>query len=114
MSDNNFADGSPSKKKLNSMSNLNLQTLTSSTSILGTEDIQAENLDSVNTEQRTNSKFTTYLSYEIHENKQVAICLECSKSNIKTVIKRTSGNTSGLKKHLALKYPKVHEIIFGF
>lgn len=43
----------------------------------------------------------------------MSVCLACKKSNIVTLIKRTGGNTSGMKKHLASEHLKIYEKIFG-
>lgn len=54
------------------------------------------------------SKFMDYFKFETRNEESVAICLECQKEKKpEKVVKRTSGNTTGLRKHLQNYHPKI-------
>lgn len=60
MSDDTLSDSLPPRKKLKTANDHNLQTPTSSTSTVATENNQSEKVENVDTQcgKRTNSKFT--------------------------------------------------------
>lgn len=57
--------------------------------------------DTIVSGTKNTSKFEEFFTFESSvKDGLTAVCLECKKKKVPKIIKRTGGNTSGLKKHL--------------
>lgn len=57
--------------------------------------------------------YKDFFEYTVINHEHIAICLECTKTNISKKLKMKNRNTTGLKKHLESKHKEIFKIYFS-